>query len=116
MDRDALDALHQLEEQGAEGLFDRVLDAYFSSSPELIATLREAVAAGDVEAVRNAAHALKAASTHLGAVTVAELAGSLEAMARRRSIDQAAALVAALEPEFDQVRLALETERSGLVN
>lgn len=74
IDRSALDQLRQIEEGGAEALIDRVLRDYFSSSPELIENLRRVFEAGDLEAMRDAAHTLKSTSAHLGAVKLASLA------------------------------------------
>ena len=55
-------------------------------------------------------------SAHLGAVQVALLAKSLEAMARQNTTEKAEEVLSALEPEFDRVKLVLEKECQDVVN
>jgi PAS domain S-box-containing protein len=116
LDPSALEQLRAIEEGGAQGLLDRTLREYIDSSPGLIATLRRAVAAGDAETMRDAAHSLKSMSAHLGAVQVALLAKSLEAMARQNDTGKAEEVLSALEPELDRVKLVLEKECQETVN
>ena len=53
----------------------------------------------------------------LGALKVASLCQSLESLARDNSLDEAAATLAALEPELESAKAALQQEiGQGLVN
>ncbi len=110
IDHQALEHLCALESEGPEGVLDKIMREYLHSSRELIATLRDAVASGDIAAMGAAAHSLKSSSRFLGAVQVASLCQSLETMAGESSTDKAAETLAALEPELERAKAALEKE------
>ena len=59
-----------------------LIDTFGEDARELIATLRRALAAADLDAFRRAAHSLKSTSESLGAAGLAALARELETMAR----------------------------------
>ena len=67
---------------GAMIVVDRVTRLYEAQSVERVAELREALAAGDLEALGKAAHALKSMSFNVGARAVATQAADLERAAR----------------------------------
>ncbi len=117
IDRESLDRLRALDTDPAGKLLDRIVQRYLDSSPELIATLRKELASGNAVGVREAAHSLKSASGFLGATKVMNLCQSLENLARQNSLDEAAEMLAALEPAFEHAKTALEGElESDLVN
>jgi len=107
---EALEHLCSLQPEGSSGFLAGLLCKYLHSSRELVAALHDAVENGDTAALRDAAHSLKSASAFLGAVKVAALCQSLETMARESSTEAAAATIAALEPEIERARAALEEE------
>ena len=63
-----------------------LIDTFGEDARELIATLRRALAAADVDTFRRAAHSLKSTSESLGAGALATLARELETMARAGSL------------------------------
>ena len=112
-----MDRLRALQREGAENLLDRLIREYLSSTPELIAKMRENAARGNATAVRDAAHTLKSSSGFLGAIKVASLCQSLETQATEQALEQAVETLAALEPAFENAKAALEAEVGlGLVN
>ena len=68
-----------------------------------IRALREALAAGDLEAVSRAAHTLRGGGGTIGALRLAETVSRLEACCRRGDLEEAQELLASVETETDRV-------------
>jgi HPt (histidine-containing phosphotransfer) domain-containing protein len=69
--------------------------------------MRKAIAAGDADALRKAAHALKGSSANLGAQQVSAVSAELEKLGRSGTVQGAEALFARLESEFARALAAL---------
>lgn len=101
---------NQLASVMGEDMAD-LIDAYLSDTPVQVTAMLEALAAGDREVFRRAAHSLKASSAALGATQVETAARELESIARtghdaRAVLDSEVVrvLVDRLQAEFDRVR------------
>ena len=92
---------------------EKVIGAYLVDTPPRIVQLRAAVDAGDAEALRKAAHALKSSSANVGAERLASLFKELEALGRSATVDGAGALVASLDEELPRVLAALGEQRQS---
>lgn len=90
-----------------------LIDAYADDTPAQLATMHRAVTEGNMEALRRAAHSLKANSANFGAVRLAELSARIEAQATTGTSDVSVELVAMAEAEYDRVRRALQDVRAG---
>ncbi|TVR64995.1 MAG: response regulator, partial [Candidatus Competibacteraceae bacterium] len=110
-DPGALDRIRALQRPGAPDLVSKLIDLYLQSAPDWLGRLRDAVAAGDAEALRQAAHGLKSSSGNLGAQPLVALCKTLEERGRMRQLDDAPALLAAVETQYQQLREALTLER-----
>jgi two-component system, sensor histidine kinase and response regulator len=110
-DPGALDRIRALQRPGAPDLVTKLIDLYLQSTPDWLGRLRDAVAAGDAEALRQAAHGLKSSSGNLGAQPLAALCKTLEERGRMRQLEDAPALLAAVETRYQQLREALTLER-----
>jgi len=88
-----------------------LMDTYFNDAPQLLAAMRGALADGNAEEFRRAAHSLKSNSASLGAMTLSALAKELEMMGRAGVLDGAADKLARVEAEYEQVKVALEKKR-----
>ena len=97
------------ETAGAEFVVELV-DTFLEEAPTMLAGLRAALAAGDADAFRRAAHSLKSNGNTFGAQRLGELARELElgGLAAAR----ADALVA-LEAEYARVAQALTELRDA---
>ena len=74
--------------RGSRGdLVRRIVDAYLAQSKGYIEALDAAVAAGDSEALRAAAHPLKSSSAQVGAMKLSRLCAVLERSARDGLLD-----------------------------
>ena len=109
----ALDAIRHLPGPNGSVLVQKVIGAYLEDTPARLVQLRAAVDAGDAEALRKAAHALKSSSANVGAERLASLFKELEALGRSATVDGAGTLVASLDEELPRVFAALVEQREG---
>jgi len=91
-----------LDVMGSE--FNLLVRVYLEDAPRLIASLQEASAAGDAEAIGAAAHSLKSSSANLGALALAELARLCEQEARSGQLSDTADKAGRIAAEFERVR------------
>ncbi len=90
-----------------DGLAELV-ELYLVEAPRGLADLQRALAAGDVDGLRTAAHRLKGAAAGVGAQVVAELTRDLERAAQAGGLPRdLTALVAAVESADAALRGAL---------
>lgn len=94
----ALDSLAQIDEDGS--LVGELIRLYHSDSSALVAGLRSAWSAGDVERLGTTAHTLKSASGLVGAVDVMTLARDIETRAREQYALADEATIAAVESAY----------------
>jgi PAS domain S-box-containing protein len=96
---------------GESALLAELVDSFLEEVPPLLANLRQALERGDAAELRRAAHTIKSSSNDFGATTLAELCQELENMGKIGTLDGADELVARVEGEYEQVRVALEAAR-----
>ena len=104
----ALRQIRDLDPGSGDELLVRVGRMYLESTPALLESLRQAVAAGDAIAVGHAAHSLKSSSANLGADAVAGRCKQIEE--RARSSDIAAEQVDALARELALVQASVRAQ------
>jgi PAS domain S-box-containing protein len=83
---------------------------FLDDCPERLAELRAAVGGGDPDQVQRAAHVVKGSVATFAARGARDLAAELERAGRERCLDDAPALLAALEAELERVSGALRQE------
>jgi len=91
-----------------------LIDTFGEDARELLATLRGALGATDLDAFRRAAHSLKSTAESLGAAGLAALARDLEATARAGSLDGAAGRLDRLTEHYERAASALGDLRRDL--
>jgi CheY-like chemotaxis protein/HPt (histidine-containing phosphotransfer) domain-containing protein len=105
-------ALERLRATMGAGFLDELLATFVDDAQELVGTMRRALGAGDVDALRRAAHSLKSNAASFGAMTLSTQARDLETLARSGVLDGAAPRVERLAGECERVVRALrEVER-----
>jgi HPt (histidine-containing phosphotransfer) domain-containing protein len=87
-----------------------VLHIYLNTAPQLLHTIRDAVARSDALALQQAAHSLKSSSANVGALQLAAFSKEMEALGKTQSLIQAGSLLAAMEAEYAVVEEALQRE------
>jgi HPt (histidine-containing phosphotransfer) domain-containing protein len=110
LDINVIQSLRELQSEG-EDFLGVIIDMYLHSSAESIEQLKQAVATGDDEGVRQNAHSLKGSSANLGAIKFAALCLQLETLAREKQPEQYEAALAAVESAYPQVAAALKEEQ-----
>lgn len=85
------------------------IETYLDNSPKLLTGMRNAIPAGDIDAVVHNAHQLKGGSGSIGAMEVFRLAKQLEEEAREGTTDNFAALFLELEAAYAELEKELKT-------
>jgi PAS domain S-box-containing protein len=93
------------------GLLAALIDTFLNDVPRLVDGARHGLQQGQADEVRRAAHTLKSNGATFGATGFSELSRELEALARSRTLEGTADLIARIEAEYERVRIALETVR-----
>ncbi len=99
--------------QGDRMLLKSMTEAALEEIPQLMAAIRQAIAAGDHAGLRLAAHTLKGSVRYFGAKRVGEHAAKLEDMGRKGELADAEAIFAALEGELAQLTAVLSDGLQG---
>ncbi len=94
---------------GDEQLLQEVVQIFLEESPKQLASLRQAVDAGDWDLLERAAHSLKGELGYLAVPDACQNARVLEQMGRNRNLEQAGEALAVLEKEVSA--LAAEMNR-----
>jgi CheY-like chemotaxis protein len=110
LDRKALDTLRSLRKGGKPDLLHKVLHIYLTNAPQLLETIRDAVAHSDALALQQAAHSLKSSSANVGALQLAAFSKEMEALGKTQSMSQAVSLLPTMQAEYALVEKALQRE------
>ena len=112
IDRGVVDGL--LESFGGDmEFFGEMLDTFFDDSPRQLEAARAGLAAGDVEAVRRAAHSLKSNCANFGALALSGQCRELEMLAKSGSLEGGAERLARIAAGYEQVHAALQAIKEG---
>ena len=88
-------------------LFEKMVHLFLEDCPARMRAMRRAIAAGDGEALREPAHALRGAAANLSAAPVVEAAQRLELQGKNRDLSQSPAAYDVLTREMQRLRRAL---------
>jgi PAS domain S-box-containing protein len=88
-------------------LFEKMARLFLEDSPARMRAMRRAIAAGDSEALREPAHALRGAAANFAAAPVVEAAQRLELQAKNGELSQSLAAYDVLTREMQRLRRAL---------
>lgn len=94
----------RLFEIGGTPLAQRVIDLFFTHTPEKIASVEQSFEQGDLKTLERAAHSIKSSAANLGLEELREVSAELERAAHRGEADACARLV----PELLACRTAAE--------
>lgn len=112
LDPDVIGALLALEDDGAPGLFNELVDLFVSDTPARLESLSKAVAGSDLRTIEEVAHSLKSSCGNLGAMGLSALFRDIEALGREQTIDGVAELFAKSQAEYALVEKALRDART----
>jgi HPt (histidine-containing phosphotransfer) domain-containing protein len=112
LDQAALDNL--LESVGGDREFlGELMDTFFEDTAGQLAAIQQALATGDAEALRRAAHSLKSNSLNFGATALAELCKELEERGKTGALAGGAELATQIEAGYEEAKRALEALRAA---
>ncbi len=111
LDPRALEQIRALQQPGAPDIVAKVVALYVESAARLTEQIRTALAAGDADGLRLAAHALKSSSGNVGATGLADIARQLEAKGHDASLEAATELVEQMFQEHQRVTGALRSQQ-----
>ena len=100
LDPAVLETLRRLTPPGEPDVLTEVLRIFLDEGPARVARLRNAWTARNIEEVHRSAHSLKGSAGNIGARRLHAVCSQLDEIG---DLDAAAALVAALDAEFDKV-------------
>ncbi len=108
-----LPTFEALKESMGADFINELVQAYFEESPQLLASLQQALEKQDSELFRQAAHSIKSTSNSFGALQLGALAKELEMMGRARNLEGAAAKVEQLVQDYSAVQMRLKELCNG---
>jgi len=95
---------------GDVDFLSELVEAYLASSPELFASMRQAITTGEGPVLQRAAHSLKTGSASFGALAFAAHCKEVEDMGRTGALEHAGEKVSALEAAYAEVAAALQAQ------
>jgi CheY-like chemotaxis protein len=107
-DADMLSRLSQLQDEHGVELVVELVELFVSNTPMMVTAMREALAQGDPNGLKQTAHTLKGSSSNLGAEPMTSLCMALEEHGQAGKMQAAVPLIDKLEQEFSRIRLTLE--------
>jgi len=111
IDHARLDLLRQLDQ--GDGFLDGIIDGFIADGRGLVDEIAVAADNGEVERFRDAAHALRSAATHLGAMEVFERCLAVKGLDSEELQREATTLVPALRRTFERAANELAAARTG---
>jgi HPt (histidine-containing phosphotransfer) domain-containing protein len=109
LDRSMLDALRRLSTE-QEDVLAVLVGLFLRDTPDRLAELRAAVAAGDCDTAAPTAHIIRGAAGYFGASAMLAMSESIETAARVGSLLGLSASVEELKAEYERVAAALQIE------
>lgn len=107
IDAAALEAIRSLDPNGNNGLLHQAIKLYLTSAATLLQSLEQALAKGEINVIRYAAHTLKSSSKQMGAFRLSELCSQVEVSARNKQYDSSGQALALIKDEFALVQTDL---------
>lgn len=102
-----------LRELGGEDFVAEMIDLFLDFAPSKLDEAKRALTEGQADALRRAAHSLKAAAANLGAELVRDLAGRIESLAAENQLRTLPTLIGSLEAAFQQLRGRLQQYKAA---
>jgi HPt (histidine-containing phosphotransfer) domain-containing protein len=94
----------------AATILRQIIEHYREDAPQRLQDIRDAVAAGDAQSLRQSAHSLRSSSANLGAMNLSHLCKELEMIGRAGTTTGGPEWLAQVEAEYAKVKVALQLE------
>ena len=93
-----------------EAIIEAFARCFYEGAAELIKSARQAVAQKSAEKIESAGHAIKGASSNLGAIALAKAAWQLENAGKEKRLAECEDLFVRVETEFERLMTLLQQE------
>ncbi len=103
IDQSALDNVRALQRPGSPDLLSRIIGIFVAQTPEGVHAIITALAANDLDTVRNTAHSIKSSAAYVGAARLSSRMADLERAAREEHVDICREIVEGLEAHSQSV-------------
>ena len=103
----------ELQETAGAEFVTELVDTFLEEAPQMVKELRAALAAGEADKFRRAAHSLKSNSNTFGATRLGEMARELELKGLDAARAGGAEVLDALSHEYARVAAALKRLRDA---
>ena len=110
LDLEHLRSMAKLGEASGEDILNKLIEKFFSDTPQRLSSLQEILAKGNASAIEQQAHSLKGSSSNLGSRRMAEICERLEQCAREGQIEEAEEMLAELEKEYQRTKEVLASK------
>jgi HPt (histidine-containing phosphotransfer) domain-containing protein len=110
IDRQAFETLKSMTDGG---FLDELIDVFLNDTPALIGQMRAALAEGNGEELRRAAHTLKSSSASFGAAHLSSLSREVELTAKEGRLEGTGEKIDALDSAYALVKVALIKLKNG---
>ena len=108
LDPEVVGQLARLGESVGDDLMAQLAVVFLNDADARIASLHEALDTEDAAAVVQAAHSLRGASAHLGALALTHLCGTMSSAGKTGDLSGGGGMLEAIEAELERVRSALD--------
>lgn len=98
---------------GIEEVVDLTIEIFSDEAPKIFDALRGAAESGDMEGVRNSAHALKSSAGNIWAGRLAKYLETMEGAAAEQNAEQVSSTLTEAGPEFNRVMAYLAEARDA---
>lgn len=114
LDVKALETLRALQRPGKPDVVGKVIDCYLLDAPKLLGEMEAAIGGEDATALFKAAHRLSSSSANLGALRLAALCKTIEALGRGNTIAGAAEMSGEAQEVYADVAAQLRSYHANL--
>lgn len=97
-----------LKDSVGDDFIGELVDTFWEEAPSMITNMRQALSAHDEDTFRREAHSMKTNAATFGATNLAELARSLEQLARENQLDLVGDQLDLFESLYREAHKALE--------
>ncbi|MGF1548628.1 MAG: response regulator [Thiotrichales bacterium] len=104
IDWSILERYRELDPTGSRGLVRKIMRVYLDSAPAGIGQIAEALAMGDADALRRAAHTLKSSSANVGGTGLSKMFRELEELGKEARLESASPVFKQATREYERLQ------------
>ncbi len=95
---------NELKQMSGEDFINELIDTFLEDAPKMIAEIKSALAANNVDTFRRAAHSMKSNAATFGASHLAALAKELEMLGKENKLHEIGDRLKSLDEAYESVR------------